>query len=130
VTGIVSPAPNREALTWAGRQLRKSREHRGWPYLAVVGTFHGVSIGHAPLRNDSVERVLHVTTHVRVVVLVDGERGRGVQNEKVGQPDLVGPQLGPDGTQDFFRHEVAASGLGTQRDRLLAPSRRHHHTEF
>ncbi len=46
------------------------------------------------LGDDAVEHHLHVVPHVRVPVLVDGQRGGRVQQLDVHQADSEGRQLG------------------------------------
>ena len=59
----------------------------------VVWALAGVSEGKI-LRHNSVEHHLHVVPHVRVPVLVDGQRGARVKELDVHQADRELGQLG------------------------------------
>jgi hypothetical protein len=60
----------------------------------VIIALHGVQVIRLALFHQMVEDALHIATHIGVGILVDGERRRGVLDEKMKQADLgQGAQL-------------------------------------
>ena len=78
----------------------------------VVGTLEGVIVVGFVLFHEVVEYLLQVRPHIRIGILVDGERTGGVLHEEVKQAHC-GQWLG-----QVFHHlacyEVASSALGRE----------------
>jgi hypothetical protein len=54
----------------------------------IVGTFHGVAVQPVVFRRQAAEKSIQVVDHVRIGVLLDGQRGRRVLDEE-GQETLT-----------------------------------------
>ena len=116
------PGPEREPAP-RHRQRQRRPEQRGLDVRRhVVGALQRVGPVRSVLRNRGVEVGLEVAAHVRRGVLVQGQRGRGVLDQQVQQPDRDVAQLGQ-GVDDVPRDEVKPPRAGTEVDLALDPHR-------
>jgi hypothetical protein len=86
----------------------------------VVGALDGVPIVGLVFGHHLVEVALQVPPDSGGRVFVDRERGRGVLEEDVQQPDADLRQFGKR-ADHRVGHEVKAAGLGIEREGMLDP---------
>ena len=77
----------------------------------VVVAFEGVGVIRLAFGHNAVEDTLHVSAHIRVGVLIDGESAAGVLHEEVEQPFA---RQGRKLTYYFIGYEVEATSARLQ----------------
>jgi len=127
--GVVAVLAEPDALPLAqvqfavtdGHRQRGADEARLHVCRHVVGALTGVSVRHA-LRDDLVEHHLHVVPHAGVPVLVESQRGGGVQQLYMKHADCKLSQLW-DFFRNFISYKVDTPVLWSQLDLGLEPGR-------
>lgn len=89
----------------------------------IVRAFQAVDIMGGAVRDQLAQMGFQIAAHAGVGVFVEGEGGRGVLDEEMGQADPEPPDFRGLG-QQFLGDEVESTGPGFQDDGFLQPHNR------